>query len=187
MSYNHIFSNAETECEVVKTKRSMKGRKDGTQDVDNTGNADVVDIEDKEDGRKFSKELAALNYGLVMREREVAKRAEARGIDAYEEAEKRKVQQAQRVSKLSEVFDMVDNEIKATLKKTSWKRLSGSYRLKFIKDYIKQLSGVDRNGKKQVISEVTKLGVENLDKVEYSMDSTRVVRLNIVVDGVGKV
>ena len=161
--YNHIFKNHEgvacTDVKQATKKTNIKG---------------VVD-----DNKKFSKEIAALNHGIATRDREVQQRLEQRKDYEDKIAKHGKVV---RVAKLSDMFAMIDVEIETTLKKTSWKRLSDAYKWKFIKAYVDTCDCLDKSSKKKVLSSLKK-NYNELANVEYHMADTRVIKLNVNLEG----
>lgn len=129
-----------------------------------------------DDSKKFARELSTLNYGIATREREVKMRAEQNSIANFD-TDSRTKRNVTMFSNASSMFDFVDDEIKASLKKTTWKRLSKQYKLKFIKEYIEALSNVSSNDKVLLLRQL-EIDCDNLTNVEYIMAENQVVRLN---------
>lgn len=154
-SYDHIFQVEEKP--IVNVKRKPKA---------------VID-----DSKKFAKELGTLNYGIAVKEREYAAREEKR-FDGKREKQSTKTTQ---FAKLSDMFNLVDQEISDTLHKTSWKRLTSTYKWKFAKIHILKVckeNNIDKIKTKEILTHL-KSECSKWAKVDYDMENTVITKLNI--------
>ena len=127
-----------------------------------------------DDSKKFARELSTLNYGIATREREVKMRTEQKIANFDTDA--RAKRNVTMFSDTSSMFSFVDDEIKASLKKTSWKRLSKQYKIKFIKEYIEE-SHPNVPEKAELLRQL-ETECDSLTNVEYSMPDNKILRLN---------
>ena len=125
------------------------------------------------DDKRFAKELASLNYGLATRERQMHSRE-----NTMETEYKKKTN----ILNFSDLQNFIDEEIQNNLRKTTWKRLSKQYKLRFIKEYL-----TVKEVRPDVFAKLYSLlenEYEKLDKVDYDMSSTKINRLNFEWDNV---
>lgn len=130
---------------------------------------------------KFAREMAALNYGLKLREREV----EARALTSTKGQQPPKPRNTTTFNTFTNALDFVNTEITNSLKKISWKRLSTQYKTQFICDYIDKCERLDekqRNTLKQIVTKAN--GELDNASIEYDMVKTRVVRLNYAFEDI---
>lgn len=131
-----------------------------------------------DDSKKFYKEIAALNYGLSKREKEVCARNANRAI--YEDSgTNRKVTTFQ---SFQGMLDFVDDEITTSLRKTSWKKLSHQYKIKFAKEYILNLD-INPQVKDNLLQNI-ETTINKLNNVDYDQHNTKVIKLNLTHEGV---
>lgn len=135
-----------------------------------------------DDSKKFARELSTLNYGIATREREVKMRAEQNSIANFD-TDSRTKRNVTMFSNASSMFDFVDDEIKASLKKTSWKRLSKQYKLKFIKEYVDAHPNALSSNDKVLLLRQLEKECDNLTNVEYNMAANQVIQLNYEWNG----
>lgn len=131
-----------------------------------------------QESKKFTRELAALNYGLAVREREIA----ARTQNSPTADSKTKNRQVTTFTKFENALSFVDDEISKSLKKVSWKRLTPSYKLKFMREYLERCDFLDDQQRNECIKylKTTKGDVD----VDYDMLQTRVTKLNFDWQGI---
>ena len=136
--------------------------------------APVVDDSTK----KFARELSALQYGLATREREVQARTENSVRSSDAEAKKRNVTTFESFQSIN---SFVDDEIRASLKKTSWKRLSKQYKNKFINEYVDKLQDLPTTlNKSDLINHLTSTDPQGVD---YDMRATSITCMNVTFNG----
>jgi hypothetical protein len=130
---------------------------------------------------KFAREMAALNYGLKLREREI----QARALTSTKGQQPSKPRNTTTFNTFTNALDFVNMEITNSLKKISWKRLSTQYKTQFICDYIDKCERLDDRQKGTLKQLVTKANGELDDaSIEYDMSKTRIVRLNYAFEGI---
>lgn len=165
--YAHVFENPIVEAPVKESvkKESVKEAKQ----VKEEGKT-----KQKDDSKKFCKEISALNYGLRQREKVLAERAEVsqRPVAAFKRGN------TTTFSSLSSIFGDIDNEIERELRKTKWPRLVDSYKMKFIKVYIDELTSIGKTDKSAVVRQLKdKNKYRDLENVSYDMELMKVSNL----------
>jgi hypothetical protein len=122
----------------------------------------------------FVKEIAALNYGMAVREQDIKNRAWNSG-----KPDDKKRKQITNINKES-MFDFVENEIFSTLKKTPWKRLNDAYKMKFVTEFIAENDVISDKNKSKIVKHLIK-HIDELDDVDYDMMTMKITKLNYVV------
>jgi len=131
-----------------------------------------------DDSKRFYKEITALNYGLLKRERDISARKANKAV--YEDDRPNK--KVTTFSSFQGILNFVDDEIATSLKKTTWKKLSQQYKVKFAKEYITDLD-IDLQVKDMVMKMV-ETTISTLNDVVYDQYNTKVLKLNFMYAGI---